>query len=513
MNFGPPTGIGGPDRPNNGQEGTAPVYPVDPALVNASLRPYQIHLLAEIDRALAAGCRRIMIQMPTGGGKTIVGAALIKPYRGLFTVPALSLIDQTVEKFFGAGLVDLGVIQADHPMTNALRRVQIASVQTLRRRMMPACDLVIIDEAHRWFDAYADWLCRDWAGVPVIGLSATPWTRGLGKYFDRLIIGTSTAQLIQDGYLSPFRVFAPASPDLSGVRTIAGDYHEGDLSEAMDKSPLVADVIDTWIDRAGSRPTFCFAVDRAHARHLQETFLGAGIPAAYIDACTEVSERRQIEREFHAGIVKVVCNVGCLTTGIDWDVRCIILARPTKSEMLFVRMVGRGLRTAPGKDHCLILDHSDNHTRLGFVTDIHHDALDDGRERPKAKPRQTDALPKKCPKCAYLKPPKVLACPCCGFIPVAQNTVRHREGELVEMTSRTTAVPVDAIRFYAELKHVARERGYKIGWPKHKFRERFGRWPDGLDHVEPVPPSRTTLSWIKSRQIAYAKAVKGAAWR
>jgi len=116
--------------------------------------------------------------------------------------------------------------------------------------------------------------------------------------------------------------------------------------------------------------------------------------------------------------VKVVCNVGCLTIGIDWDARSIILARPTKSEMLFVQMVGRGLRMADGKTDCLILDHSDNHIRLGFVTDIHHDELDDGWERQKAIPKDREVLPKKCPKCAFLKPPKLLACPCCGFIPV-----------------------------------------------------------------------------------------------
>jgi DNA repair protein RadD len=332
-----------------------------------SLRPHQTSLIGEIDRDLAAGIRHIVALAATGFGKTIVAATLAKRNlderrRTLFIVPALSLIDQTVDKFYAEGIRDIGVIQADHEMTNWSRPVQIASVQTLMRRQMPPTDIVIVDEVHRWFDAYEEWLEGPWKHLPVIGLTATPWTRGLGKHFSKLIIGATTQQLINTGFLSPFRVFAPASPDLSAVRTVAGDYRDDDLSKAMDKSALVADVVTTWVERGQGRPTLCFAVDRAHAKHLQQRFLEAGVETGYVDAYSEINERKEIARQFHAGEIKVVCNVGVLTTGIDWDVRCIILARPTKSEILFVQMTGRGLRTAKGKSDCLILDHSDNHT-------------------------------------------------------------------------------------------------------------------------------------------------------
>jgi DNA repair protein RadD len=341
-------------------------------------------------------------------------------------------------------------------------------------------------------------------------LSATPWTRGLGKHFNRLILGSTTKDLIEAGYLSKFRVFAPASPDLTGVRTVAGDYHEGELGEVMNQDGLVADVVDTWLERAQSRPTLCFAVDRVHAKHLQAKFQAAGINAGYIDAYTKRIDRNEIADRFHRGKLKVVCNVGCLTTGIDWDVRCIILARPTKSEILFVQMIGRGLRTADGKDDCLILDHSDNHTRLGFVTDIHHDELDDGKPRAKAEPKEPSALPKKCPKCTFLKPPKLSLCPSCGFKPEPKCTVVNRDGELIELTDRRTIAAVsqaqDKIRFYQELKCYGVNRGYKPGWIAYKFKEKFGHWPNGLEHLPPIDPSPTTFSWIKSRQIAFAKA-------
>jgi DNA repair protein RadD len=481
--------------------------------LSAILHPHQVNLIGEIDRDLAAGIRHLVAQAPTGFGKTIVAATLAKRNlderrRTLFTVPALSLIDQTVEKFYAEGIRDIGVIQADHELTNWSRPVQIASVQTLARRQMPPADMVIIDEVHRWYDAYEDWLAGLWKHIPVIGLTATPWTRGLGKYFDKLIVGATTSQLIDAKYLSPFRVYAPASPDLSGVRTVAGDYHEGDLSKAVDTSALVADVIDTWLTRGRGRPTLLFAVDRAHAKHLQQKFIEAGIAAGYVDAYTETDERKEIARQFHAGEIELVCNVGCLTTGIDWDVRCIVLARPTKSEILFVQMVGRGLRTADGKQDCLVLDHSDNHLRLGFVTDVHRDTLDDGKPRPKAEPKARAALPKKCPKCTFLKPPKLLICPACGFKPEPKCQVVHKDGELVEFTSRFARKPIgniERVEFYQQLKHFAADRGYKSGWIAHKYREKFGHWPNGLDHFPPMPPSPATLGWIKSRIIAFAR--------
>src|SRR3954454_16177367 len=351
------------------------------------LRDDQLHTIEILRGSLAAGHRRPMVMAPTGWGKTLLASHIVqmareKGRRVVFCVPAIDLIDQTLASFWQDGIGDIGVIQADHIETDWSRPVQIASVQTLMRRGYPPTDLVIIDEGHRRFDFYEQWMADpDWQRVPFVGLSATPWTKGLAKIFDDLIISATTAELIEAGFLSKFRVFAPDHPDLRGVKTVAGDYHEGQLSEAMNKPPLVANVVETWVARGENRPTLCFGVDRAHAKHLQQQFEAAGVPAGYQDAHTPKEERAEIRRKFHSGEIKVVCNVGTLTTGVDWDVRCIILARPTRSEILYVQIIGRGLRTADGKDDCLILDHSDSTLRLGFVTDIHHEKLDDGRHR------------------------------------------------------------------------------------------------------------------------------------
>ena len=487
---------------------------------STALRPRQIRQLERIDDAIAEGCYRLVAQAPTGYGKTVLIAHRLRLLqdtckRALLIVPTLSLIDQSVEKLYAEGVRDIGVIQASHVMTNWARPIQIASVQTLTRRGVPDADEIHIDEVHRWFDLYPKLLADPrFASTPIVGWSATPWTKGLGKHFERLIVGATTQDLIDEKLLSPFRAFAPASPDLSSVRTVAGDFRDDDLAAAMNKVELVADVATTWLERAEGRPTLCFAVDRAHARGLQQQFQSENIPAEYIDCYTDAAERNAIARRFHNGVTKVVCNVGCLTTGIDWDVRCIVLARPTKSEVLYVQMIGRGLRTAAGKTDCLILDHSDNHARLGFVTDIHHEELDDGvRHAQRHQSTRDEPLPKPCPKCTFLKPAKVHVCPCCGFAPAPQTRAVHLDGELVEVGAAARAKSavrdgVDEITFYCELKGYAIERQFSEGWCAHQFKAKFnnGFPPWAWRHFAPRTPTSATRAWIRSRSIAWARS-------
>jgi DNA repair protein RadD len=476
------------------------------------LHPHQLQAVDMLRRSLGSGNRRPMLQAPTGFGKTMLGVAIVegalrKGRRVIFSVPALSLIDQTVDAFWQEGIRDVGVIQGDHGMTNAARPIQVASVQTLERRSAPLADIVVLDEAHRWFKFYERWMHQpEWQKVPFVGLSATPWTRGLGKHFDDLIIAATTGELIERGYLSKFRVLAPSHPDLSKVRTVAGDFHEGDLADVMNDVVLVADIVETWRRHGENRPTLCFAVDRSHAKFLQARFEEAGIPCGYVDAYTDREEREAIRRRFHSGDLKVVCNVGCLTTGVDWDVRCIILARPTKSEMLFVQIIGRGLRTAEGKQDCLVLDHSDTHLRLGFVTDVHHDALDDGTGRGSYERKHKPPLPKECPSCRFLRPARVNACPACGFVPETQWAEDTEAGELQEFKStKRVPTPEEKRSFFAQLKGYAAERQKSDKWVLANYREKFKEWPRNKS-VLAEPPSAEVYSWVKSRQIAWAKA-------
>jgi DNA repair protein RadD len=482
------------------------------------LRPHQEGALADLRASLATGHRSPMLQAPTGFGKTLTAAhiiqrALDKGKRVAFVVPALSLIDQTVTAFEAEGIHCIGVMQGIHERTDGDQPVQVCSIQTLARRKRPEVDLVLVDEAHQLHREIFRWM-KDCPGIPFIGLSATPWARGLGKYYDDLIVAATTADLIRDGFLSPFTAFAPSEPDLANVRTVAGDFHESELAEAMDRAVVTGDIVDTWLKRGEGRSTFCFCVNRRHARHVAERFLEAGVATEYMDGTTPREEREEIFGRFRSGETRIICNVGVLTTGVDLDVRCIIDAKPTQSRILFTQTIGRGLRTAEGKGHLLILDHAGNHLRLGMVTDIGTDKLDDGRERRTAVNRKregSERLPKRCDECKAVVAHGAKACPSCGAPIRGKTEVESAEGELVELGSRRTGAAApsigDKISFHGELLWIARERGHKPGWVGHKYKERFGVWPNDprVRSATPRPPSLKTKNWIVSRQIAFSK--------
>ena len=393
-------------------------------------------------------------------------------------------------------------------MTDAGQPVQVASMQTLQRRRLPPADIVIIDEAHRWFRFLGDWMnMPEWQRVPFVGLSATPWTKGLGKHYDHLIVAATTAELIEKGFLSPFRAYAPAHPDLSGVEIVAGDFHEGQLAEAMSQPGLVADTVTTWLRLGEDRPTLCFAVDRAHARKLADEFEAAGIPTGYVDALTPADERERIGRRLREGQIKVVCNVYCLTTGVDWDVRCIILARPTKSEILYTQIIGRGLRIAEGKTDCLILDHSDSTLRLGFR---HRHPPRDARRREaqevwrcaKGKP---PPLPKECPSARFLSRRACTSARAAGSCPSASPRSRSATANSSSSTASVRTRPRHhRTRAGSLLDAAVGPAGSRITSPAtpREYKARYGHWPRGLAESL-LLLTRAFLNWLKSQEIAF----------
>lgn len=485
-----------------------------PSTSRKAIRPHQQKALDMLRQSIGRGKRRVVLQLPTGAGKTyvasqIVRGALAKGKTVCFTVPLISLVDQTIAAFEAEGIDHIGVIQSKHHRTDASAPVQIGSMQTMTRRGVPDVDMVIVDECHQQFDLLPKWMRLDHSRV-FIGLTATPWARGMGDIWDDLVRPVTMQELIDAGYLSPFRVFAPSHPDLSGVGTLAGDYHEGQLADVMGQSPLIADVVDTWLQRAQGLPTLVFAVNLAHAVKIQKAFAERGVAMGYCDARIDLVERQHLFQQMKRGELAGIVNVGTLTTGVDADVRCIVLARPTKSEMLFVQMIGRGLRTAPGKEFCTVLDHSDNHARLGFVTSINHDTLLTGKEkapkpREKEKPEQ---VPRECPSCGAVKPRGV--CPACGFEPKRQSEIEFEEGELVEITGgkqkKREYTMAEKAEFHSGLLWIARERGRKEGWAAHAYRERFGVWPVGeAKHAIPKPAGEEVRMFVTAKDIRFAK--------
>jgi DNA repair protein RadD len=487
------------------------------------LWPHQEAAIENLRAALRAGKTRPLLQAPTGAGETTIAArmtaiAIARRKRVLFISPYGTLVDQTCEAFEAEGIWRIGIMQADRP-TDPIAPVQVGTVQTLARREKPDVELVFVDEAHRLDERLFGWMrSPEMAGVPFIGLSATPWTAGLGRHYDHLVIAATTRELIEADRLSRFVVYAPSAPDLAAVRVVAGDFHERQLSDVTNTPKLVGDIIQNWRDRARDLSTIAFCVNRDHARHVEQRFRETGVASEYLDGETPHVVREAIFRRFREGQTKVIVNVDVLTAGFDADVRCVIDARPTKSEIRYVQSIGRGLRTAPGKDRLVILDHAGNTERLGFVDAIHHDNLDDGnaRDSAKIKAERKAADVRLCQECKFVLQRATLICSDCGFEELATTPVVEIDARLVEFgqSADKTSAPcvLDQAAFFAELKFIAREKNYSAGWAAHKFRERFGYWPNAplVRFAEPQMPTLKTFNWVKSRRIAFGRGQKHA---
>lgn len=473
-----------------------------------TLRPHQVKALKMVRDSAAAGNRKIVCQLATGAGKTVLASrfiegALEKGKRVMFTAPAVSLIDQSVSAFENEGITDIGVLQASHPRTNPDARVQVASVQTLARRDMPPVDLVIVDEAHIRAKVVED-LMQQRDDIFFIGLSATPWAKGMGLLWDDLICACTVSELIQQGFLSKFQVFAPDIPDLDGVKTVAGDYDNKQAEGVMSGKSIMGSIVENWLRNGENRPTLVFGVNRAHAASIAEDFQRAGVATAYIDAFTDVVERQQIERKFRSGEIKVACSVRTLTTGVDWPVSCIVDAAPTQSEILHLQKIGRGLRVNPGTEDLKVFDHAGNSLRLGLVTDIHHEELDKTPPKQRQKAEKKEKLPKACGNCGTLI--TGLVCPFCGHERKPIPGVETEDGELIEITEGERKVPTKQEKqdFYSMALWLAMKRGYKHGWAANLYRKKFGVWPRSLEEVM-KPGDQSFLNYEKSCRIAWAK--------
>lgn len=473
-----------------------------------TLRPHQVRALEMVRASAAKGNRRIVLQAATGFGKTLVAAHLIRSALGkgktaIFTAPAINLIDQTVTAFEAEGIDGIGVMQASHPRTNPLAPVQVASVQTLARREIPEAALVIVDECHIRAEVVES-LMAERPDVFFVGLSATPWAQGMGLLWQDLVIPVTIGELIEQGFLSQFAAYAPDVPDLSGVKVRAGEYVESALEAVMGGAKIMGNVVSTWLERGEDRPTLCFAVNRAHARRLSEEFERQGVATGYVDAMTDMAERAYINRKFRDGEIRIICSVRTMTTGVDLPVSCIIDAAPTKSEMLHVQKIGRGLRVNPGTEDCLILDHAGNSLRLGLVTDIYHGTLDKRQPGEKADEREAkEKLPKPCVKCGVLH--VGTKCPSCGHVRMPSGKVETATGDLVELTSKKSRETMaDKQAFWSMALWVDRDRGKSGKLAKALYKGRFGVWPKGLSDIARTP-DQAFFNYEKSRRIAYAK--------
>lgn len=494
-------------------------------MLKLKLWPKQEEVLQEL-RSNWKTSKTHLVYANVGFGKTAIAAAITSGFiqrglRVLFLAPYTTLVEQTAARFMEYGLPKPGIIWQKHEWTDSSKLVQIGSVDTLIRRDFPEIDLLIVDECHIRRSKLLEIIEN--ADFPVIGLSGTPFTKWLGTYYDNLVKVTTMREMIDQGYLSDFEIYAPYSPDLSEVKTsntagFGSDYVEDQVAEIMGGFDVVADITSTWLQSGENEPTIAFCVNVAHANLVANDFSRAGVECEVMTAKTPKDERTAIIKRFEMGITRIICNVGVLVAGFDSDVRCIIYARPTKSEIRWIQCLGRGLRTAPSKKRCLIFDHSGSVHRLGYPDSIEKYSLDsssDGMEKAERilkEIERIEKLPKECPSCKFMKPAGMHECSKCGFMPrMGEDVDVDRTRELVALNKKLEK-PVtkeDKQRFYSELIGFWNEKrrdgkNWSKGWIAHKYKEKFQVWPKGLNDA-PLDPSKETRNYITSLNIRNAK--------
>lgn len=449
----------------------------------------------------------------------IIGMAREKHSRVGFVCNRIELVSQASARFHSAGILH-GILQGANSR-GTWNDVMVGSIQTIAKRGMEDMRLLIVDEAHGCAAAKTyHSLFERFKGIPIIGLTATPFSKGLGKthakidgpLFEDIVVAATIPELIEQGYLIDVDIYGPSEPDLEGVRTVAGDYHEGELEKAVDKAHLIGDIVEHWQKLGRDGQTICFATSIAHSKHITERFKAAGVAAEHIDAYTKEDERRRVIDGFKAGTVRLISNCSVLAEGFDApSAQVMIYARPTKSLVRWIQCAGRILRPYKGQTKALILDHSGTAKRLGFPTTELPLELDDGKPKKSSGERKVP-LPTVCSKCDYLKPAGVHKCPMCGFEPERKHKAKEAGGDLVRLTKDGEDTSVTGTwskpqkqQWYSGFLWYARHKNYSDGWVANKFREKFGVWPRGLAKI-PSHPSGQILQHIRDSMRAYAQA-------
>ncbi len=443
------------------------------------LRPYQQEMVNQLRAAFASGKKRLVMQMPTGGGKTAVFTDITRRVTERGGKVMIVTDRKELHQQGGNALARLGVGYRElSAKTTKLddSPVTMAMVETLKRRLIrpdyaafvKRFKLIIIDECHKnTFNRLFEALDEEQL---VIGATATPIRTGkmraLKADYDGIVNGPEIIDLVEQGYLCPEKAYG-VSVDLSDVRITAGEYNEGDMGKVYGNRKLFDGVIENWKEFALGKKTLVFCATVENSINLAKEFIEAGFRAAHIDAETPEKERNAILRDFAEGKYHVLSNCGILNTGYDCaSIECIILYRATMSLPLYLQMCGRGSRTYFGKAHFIILDFGQNVQRHGFWRNPRKWSLDI-KVKKKSK-KVGEMVMAVCPSCKALLPARARKCSFCGW----EKEMEADEKMVIKLKEMT---PSEIMRFsetasVEELETIRRAREWKIGFVLHRFK-------------------------------------------
>jgi superfamily II DNA or RNA helicase len=345
------------------------------------LRPYQKAAVGAVAARYRSGDRRLLLYLPTGAGKTVIATFVIEDLRRsnglgrcLFVAHRREILDQTA-RTLARHLPGLDVqVEQGERSADTGADVIVASVQSLLRRKERydprGFDLIICDECHHalstsWDKVIAYFWSQAKDKTLLLGMTATPRRsdgRSVLSLFGEPAFEISRTDLEDLGYLVPMRYFTVQGDlRLDRLELGAGDFQTGALSRIMDTAVHRALAVKAWLEQGIGKRTLVFCAGVEHARHLADDFRASGISAETIDGKTR--ERQTLLERFQAGEYHVLTNYGVLTEGFDDPgVSCILMARPTTSPLVYTQCIGRGLRSAPGKSACTVIDLVDRST-------------------------------------------------------------------------------------------------------------------------------------------------------
>ncbi|MBO6885476.1 MAG: DEAD/DEAH box helicase [Marivita sp.] len=432
-----------------------------------TLRPYQQAAITAIYGYFQNNKGNPLVVIPTAGGKSLVMAAFIEgvlkawpDQRILIVTHVRELIAQNHAEMIGIWPeAPAGIYSAGLGKREAKARILFAGIQSIHGRAAEIghTDLVLIDEAHlipgnssTMYRRFLDALTRINPALKVIGLTATPFRldsgmlhEGKNALFTDIAHEAPVRDLIDAGYLSPLVSKQPATRlDVSKVGTRAGDFIQRDLAAAVDQEAITRAAVTEIIEHGRDRKSwlaFCSGVE--HARHVAEEFACQGITCRTIFGDTPKDERDAIIAAFKRGEIRALASMGVLTTGFNAPaVDLIALLRPTKSAGLYVQMVGRGTRLAPGKENCLVLDFAGNVRR--------HGPIDLVRPRRPGEAGGGEAPTKLCPECDSIIALSAAECPDCGYaFPAQAVKIAPTAATLPVLSPKVQWLPVHGVSY------------------------------------------------------------------
>lgn len=484
------------------------------------LFPSQENAIEMLREGFRQGHRAQILYAPCSFGKTELSISIMKQTadnmnRAAMFLDRVLLCNQTSERM-DRYKIDHGVMQSGHWRYRPHERIQVCSAQTIEKRgAFPDLKFGLIDECHSTRKMMAEFIGNA-KKTRFVGLSASPFTKGLGSIYTNVVNATTMRAMEEEGRLTPLRVFVCKEIDMTGAKKEGGEWT--DAEAAKRGMQVTGDIVTEWVKKTtemygGPKKTIIFCANVAHGVQICEQFAEAGYNFQSLSYKDDADFKNDVLKEFDKPDTDIngLVATDILSKGFDCrDVFFLISARPfSKSFSSWVQQLGRGQRTHPSKEVCVLLDHSGNYLRWQeqwedlFANGVHE--LVDGKEVAQKEPSEQEKKEARCPKCNCVWPPNAEMCPSCGMVRVKRSEIVTVPGAMEEVASASDRAVKQ--QWYSGLLYLERARGYKPGWAFAKFNEKFKSLAKGYNEVA-VEPTMEMVKWEHSRRIAWAKSKK-----